>query len=1176
MLSKKFKILSWNIRGLGNDEKCRVVQNTIKKARCDVVLFQETKCNRMDLRYILRFLPSFFSTDVVYNLALNSAGGTLIAWRRSYQLINAWGTRHTVTVMLRQAGSGQCILITNAYGPSQDSMKPDFVKELAFLSNMAAHPWILAGDFNLVRWMTDRSSCNTAFTLMDMFNRFIAQAGIVDIPLRNRTYTWSSRRPQPSFSKLDRIFLSQQWTIAYPVIHLEALENIVSDHTPLVLTCKGLQQKQRRFQMELFWLKYHQPKLMVQRLWGEEPAREADPLHGFHQKTQVLHRALTIWQQQSFGFLDRQLDFCKRSILFFDRIEEKRNLLTHEFSLRQRIRERAFQLANNLEMRWKQRSRCNWIKNGDRNTKFFHAFASSRLRRNLVLQIEVGQQVITDGNLIKEAFLKSMEEILGKSESVLPFRVQSLYPTNPDLGDLQSPFCMEEVQAAVFQLANNKASGPDGLPSEFLKTYWLELKSEIFRLMLLFFHNDLNLNQYNEANIVMIPKTDMPKTTSDFRPISVINLIPKLITKILSNRLRAKLPDLISSSQTAFIRGRQISENFVATRETLHHIMHEGKPAIFIKIDFKKAFDSIEWPFLIRVMEARGFPMRWINWMRAIWSSSTSKISINGEYSRSFTHKRGLRQGDPLSPMLFNVAVDIFQRMVQTTSALLQLPLSRKIEDSILAFQYADDTAIIANASVTSLIAFKIILRLFTKASGLQINFAKSTFIPLNVPQQDLHWVSGILGCTQTAFPTTYLGMPLTIKAPVKEDFLPLIERIEKRLAGWQAKLLSRGGRLELVHTVLSTIPTYHMICFKFPKWVIKRIDKVRRNFLWGKSTNQVRGISLCNWPLVCLPKPWGGLGLLDLELRNISLLMRWWWKGYKEPTSLWTVTITNIHCNGANLNGPMLWTSTGSFFWGQLVSIKHFFDWATTWSIGDGRLISYWYDSWGPTPLAKTGSRQIGQLMSLRQARVLSMTAHEQAQPFPELSDQMDLLTWRFTANGQYSAASIYQVLISGGLIRWEFKAIWRYNIPPTVKVFIFLLLKDRLLTREVMIYRNFNCTDTQCPLCDSGVLESAVHLFFECPVSRAIWNRLSEFLGVPSFIHGDSVQKIWRRCSQLLKQKPSIRRRGECILSAGCWMIWRRRNTKIFEQRQATQDMVMQWIMSEATVWENNCGRS
>lgn len=103
----------------------------------------------------------------------------------------------------------------------------------------------------------------------------------------------------------------------------------------------------------------------------------------------------------------------------------------------------------------------------------------------------------------------------------------------------------------------------------------------------------------------MIPKKDNPQTTADFRPISVLNLIPKLISKILANRLRLVLPSLISSNQTAFVHGRQISENFVTTRELLNHIDNQGNPAIFLKVDFQKAFDSIEWPFLNRVMLAR-------------------------------------------------------------------------------------------------------------------------------------------------------------------------------------------------------------------------------------------------------------------------------------------------------------------------------------------------------------------------------------------------------------------------------------------------------------------------------------------------------------------------------------------------------------------------------------------
>lgn len=266
-----------------------------------------------------------------------------------------------------------------------------------------------------------------------------------------------------------------------------------------------------------------------------------------------------------------------------------------------------------------------------------------------------------------------------------------------------------------------------------------------------------------------------------------------------------------------------------------------------------------------------------------LWSTSSSRIIINGEYSDAFSHKRGLRQGDPLSPMLFNLGVDVFQRMIQVASSLSPAPLSNKLQESIMALQYADDTAIIASGDIFSLILFKITLRLFSAMSGLQVNYSKSTYIPLNVAPEDFLWTDALMGCQKTNFPITYLGMPLTIKKLTKQLYIPLIEKFEGRLQGWQSKLLSRGGRLLLAQTVLSSIPVYYMICFLLPKWVISKIDRARRRFLWGHSANSNRPISLCNWNLVCIPKSWGGMGMPDLHLRNLSLILRWWWKLYNE-----------------------------------------------------------------------------------------------------------------------------------------------------------------------------------------------------------------------------------------------------------------------------------------------------
>lgn len=138
-------------------------------------------------------------------------------------------------------------------------------------------------------------------------------------------------------------------------------------------------------------------------------------------------------------------------------------------------------------------------------------------------------------------------------------------------------------------------------------------------------------------------------------------------------------------------------------------------------------------------------------------------------------------------------------------------------------------------------------LRLFAKMSGLEINYQKSTFVPLNMSTHNIQKAGAILGCTQTELPVTYLGMPLTIKRPDRSLFIPLIEKMEKKLQRWKGKMISRG-RMQLVNSVLSLIPSYFMSCFKIPKWAINRMGKIRRDFFWGKNGNEGRGISMINW----------------------------------------------------------------------------------------------------------------------------------------------------------------------------------------------------------------------------------------------------------------------------------------------------------------------------------------
>jgi hypothetical protein len=260
-----------------------------------------------------------------------------------------------------------------------------------------------------------------------------------------------------------------------------------------------------------------------------------------------------------------------------------------------------------------------------------------------------------------------------------------------------------EVVQALYSLGSTKAPGPDGFTALFFKKYWSVVKLDVLNCTRNFFQNQQLLMEQNHTHIALVPKQIGSHSVHHFRPISLCNISYKIITKILANRLKSILPKIISPLQSAFVPSRNIQGNIILAHELLHsYKLKIGKGGyMFLNMDMEKAFDKMEWDFILAIMEKLGFLPTWINWIKLCISSSSFSIILNGSPFGRFSPERGLRQGDPLSPFLFILGYEVLSRLLfreESLGNLRGLKISRN-SIAIHHLLFADDLLIFGKAT---------------------------------------------------------------------------------------------------------------------------------------------------------------------------------------------------------------------------------------------------------------------------------------------------------------------------------------------------------------------------------------------------------------------------------------------------------------------------------------------
>jgi hypothetical protein len=355
------------------------------------------------------------------------------------------------------------------------------------------------------------------------------------------------------------------------------------------------------------------------------------------------------------------------------------------------------------------------------------------------------------------------------------------------------------------------------------------------------------------------------------------------------------LSSVINLSQAAFVPGQHIHDHILLAYELIRGYSRKGgTPKCMLQLDLQKAYDTVDWSALHHILREIGVPDQFTRWIMLGVTTVSYKFNIHGRQTEFMKAKRGLRQGDPISPLLFVIVMEYLHRKLQTLSQIPDFNFHSKCEKlEIIHLSFADDLLIFTRGDAKSVDLVMAKLQDFSLSTGLVVNPSKCKVYYGGVEEHVKVCIRQSTSFADGSLPFRYLGVPLTSKKLSIHHYMPLVDRIVDRIRNWSAKLLSYAGRLQLIKSVIFAVTNYWMQCLPLPKTVLHKINAICRSFLWSGGTVITRKAPVA-WDHVCTPKANGGLNLLSLEEWNKANLAKLLWNIHSKADSLW---IKWIHC---------------------------------------------------------------------------------------------------------------------------------------------------------------------------------------------------------------------------------------------------------------------------------------
>ncbi|XP_021979685.1 uncharacterized protein LOC110875793 [Helianthus annuus] len=1016
-------------------------------------------------------------------------------------------------------------------------------------------PWVMLGDFNSALYLEDKSmGCSSISASMRDFQTCVNDIEMLDLNQSGLHFTWS-QKPKKGIGlmkKIDRVMGNSQFVTQFPNAVAVFCPARLSDHSPSILKIPVVGKvKHKSFKFANFLV--HKPDFLVivKRIWDTD-------IRGVYQfsvvkKLRMLKSPLRVLLFQQ-GNLHKKVQELREKL---DQIQ--RELDSNPASLIIREEEtstrRSYQEALLDEERFlKQKSKVDWLAVGDMNSAFFHSSLKNKVHYSRINVIQDANGKVYEDELVQFAFVNHYENFLGHKGDISLSPAPDLFTNKLNIdvsGHMVRPVTPDEVKGRCSRLGKL-------------------------------------LRELNHTILVLLPKTSSPSVVTDYRPVACCNVLYKCISKIVADRIKVGLNDIVSVNQSAFVPGRRISDNVLLTQELMHNYhCNVGPPKCAFKVDIQKAYDTVDWNFLKGILFGFGFHPTMVHWIMLCVSTTTYSVCVNGEVHGFFKGSRGLRQGDPVSPYLFTLVMEVLTAILQHTVRIdNSFKFHNKCErQQIINLCFADDLFIFAKGEIASARCIMKALDSFTKMSGLLASVQKSTVFFSNVPSYVKSAILNIMPFKEGSLPVKYLGVPLISSRLLHKDCFLLVEKLEKRILHWRNKLLSSAGRLQLIISVLSSMHICWSSVFIFPNREIQKLEALMRNFLWSRDSAFQKGRSKVSWKTVYVPKFEGGLGIRRISDVNLALMTTHIWSILSRRQSVWVEWVHSYR-----LRGKSFWVckipSSCCWSWRKLLQlrpiVRKFF-----WSdIGNGSATSAWHDNWseiGPLDqyLSPRMIANAGFNMELKVSDVNSDNSWSWPVAWRDLypvliqldsvslqPNKSDKVLWRQGDHKHvFSSSRAWEsVRYHAEEVDWC-RIVWFGQCIPRHAFLLWLIMRRKLLTQDKILSWDFsrrkNMNMVCCLLCYANH-DSHSHLFFECKFSTQVWLLVRQKAGM------DSVHAKWDDIVNWLLDRSNSKLASvyvaKLIVAATAYYIWQERNARLFRNQvrppESLSDIIIQQV--------------